>query len=149
MVQANRSFLHTFNLDQQSTSNVNFFELCQTLGVYSTDDFDLTNINEVFIYCTETEDGHELTWQIHKLNSGSPECYLVIGKHAEYNNILNKYIQLETMINHMPCNVYWMDNDLTHIGCNQNVLDMLDIEKDKYIGSTYEEREKLLFPLNP
>lgn len=139
VVQVNKSFLHVFNLHQEDIKGSNFFELCKTLNISSSEDLDLKNISDVFIYCTETKEGHELTWQIHKLNSSLTVGYFVIGKYAQYRNILNKYLQLETMINHMPCNVYWMDKDLTHIGCNQNVLDMLDLKKDKYIGSTYEE----------
>lgn len=134
--RANEAFLNTFNLDGNGIANGSFFELCQRLGIHSINDFNQLDIEDSFIFCTNTEDGSELTWQIRRLY---PNGYLVIGKYEDYKKILNKYFQLKTMINHMPCNVYWMDKDLTHIGCNQNVLDMLDIESDKYIGSTYEE----------
>ena len=99
----------------------------------------LENIERCYVFCIKTQDGYELTWQVHRTYDEQLASYLVIGKYADYHKLLDHYIQLETMIEHMPCNVYWMDNDLTHIGCNQNVLDMLNLSKEKYVGSTYEE----------
>ncbi len=92
-----------------------------------------------YVYFCETADGYELSWSIRKLRSKNDLVYIITGKHPSYPDLLNSYCRLETMINHMPCNVYWMDRDLTHIGCNQNVLDMLNLTKKEYIGSTYEE----------
>lgn len=80
----------------------------------------------------------EFSWVVHKV-SASDTSYLLIGKFSSYRKILNKYLSLEVMLEHMPCNVYWMDKELTHLGCNQNVLDMCGISREQYNGSTYEE----------
>lgn len=48
-------------------------------------------------------------------------------------------ILLETLIDNMPCNVYWMDKNCVMLGCNRNVLNMLNITKKEYLGKTYEE----------
>jgi Signal transduction histidine kinase len=48
-------------------------------------------------------------------------------------------ILLETLIDNMPCNVYWMDKNCVMLGCNRNVLNMLNTTKKEYLGKTYEE----------
>ncbi len=49
----------------------------------------------------------------------------------------------ETMIAYLPGNVYWMDRNCIHIGCNDNVLKMTGLSKNQYIGKTYEELAEL------
>lgn len=51
---------------------------------------------------------------------------------------------LESMIAHLPGNVYWMDKNCVHIGCNNNVLNMLGLTRKEYIGKTYEELAKIV-----
>ena len=48
-------------------------------------------------------------------------------------------ISLENLLTHMPGNVYWMDKSCIQLGCNNNVLSMLGISRENYIGKTYEE----------
>lgn len=106
-----------------------FISVCDYLDLDSPLDFDFNEIKESYIYCTKTEEGLNLTWQINGLDLGKGKGFLIIGKYAHYHNTLNRYIQLETMISHMPCNVYWMDRDLTHIGPGTN--DRVNFDKTR------------------
>ena len=46
----------------------------------------------------------------------------------------------ENIISCMPGNVYWLDKDGYAVGCNQNVLDMLDMQNiDDFNGLSFEE----------
>ncbi len=56
----------------------------------------------------------------------------------------NELMRLETLIEHLPCNVYWMDKDCMMVGCNRNVLSMLGMHTlTEFSGKTYEQLEKL------
>ncbi len=50
---------------------------------------------------------------------------------------------LESLLAHMPGNVYWMDKNCTQLGCNNNVLTMLHLTREEYIGKTYEELSEI------
>jgi len=39
----------------------------------------------------------------------------------------------------MPCNVYWMDKKCLMAGCNKNVLTMLNLTYEQFIGKSYDE----------
>lgn len=51
----------------------------------------------------------------------------------------DNYFALESMIAHLPGNIYWMDKNCVHLGCNNNVLNLLGITREQYIGTTYED----------
>ncbi|WP_298624435.1 PAS domain-containing protein [uncultured Legionella sp.] len=84
-----------------------------------------------------------LTWEINKLTENH-QCYFLIqtnnkkqlGKEHTIHN-------LEALIENMPCNVYWMDKNCLMAGCNQNVLNMLNLSRDEFNGKSYEELAKL------
>lgn len=52
-------------------------------------------------------------------------------------------LSLESIIAHMPGNVYWLDRSCIQLGCNDNVLKMLGITREQYIGKSYEDLAKL------
>ncbi len=47
------------------------------------------------------------------------------------------------IISCMPNNVYWLDTNCIHLGCNNNVLNMLGVTMEEYIGKTYEALDKI------
>ncbi|KTC84422.1 MULTISPECIES: ATP-binding protein [Legionella] len=55
----------------------------------------------------------------------------------------NEIHQLKTLLENMPCNVYWMDKNCLMLGCNQNVLTMLNMTLEQFRGKTYEELSEL------
>jgi two-component system, OmpR family, aerobic respiration control sensor histidine kinase ArcB len=53
---------------------------------------------------------------------------------------LDELTSLETLIEYLPCNVYWMNTDFTMARCNRNVLAMLGMSRlEEFVGKTYEE----------
>lgn len=58
---------------------------------------------------------------------------------TSYRLIEQRLFRLENMIGHLPGNVYWMDANCIHMGCNDNVLKMLGLPREQYVGATYEQ----------
>lgn len=57
------------------------------------------------------------------------------------NNIVQYY---ESIISHMPGNVYWLDKQCRAVGCNKNVLDMMGLKSiDEFKGLTFEQMGKV------
>lgn len=85
----------------------------------------------------------KLNWQIQEVSDKGRVFYFIrtVGLEAEANK--NEIYQLETLIENMPCNVYWVDKHCKMIDCNQNVLDMLGITREEFRGKTYEELSDL------
>lgn len=87
-----------------------------------------------------------IAWLINAVGgeSGEIEGLVLIGHTSKPIEMVEQKarddkFRLETMIAHLPGNVYWMDKNCIHIGCNTNVLNMLGITREQYIGKTYEE----------
>ena len=72
------------------------------------------------------------------------EGFLVLGNDISKNKITEKYEGLESIIKHLPGNVYWVDLECRQMGCNENVLKMLGTRKEDYIGKTYEELAEIV-----
>lgn len=81
----------------------------------------------------------ELSWNIFQLKQNKSIFYLLQASHLREMDNREDIIRLETLLENMPCNVYWMDKNCTMLGCNQNVLSMLNLHRDEYIGKSYEE----------
>lgn len=69
--------------------------------------------------------------------------YDISKEKSEENIVKEKYFSLESMISHLPGNIYWMDKNCVHLGCNNNVLNMLGITREEYVGKTYEDLAKM------
>ena len=81
----------------------------------------------------------KITWRIQPIEVGIGIFYLLKTIGLKEKNNLNEIYQLETLIESMPCNVYWVDRHCKMIGCNQNVLTMLNMDRNQFRGKTYEE----------
>lgn len=82
-------------------------------------------------------------WHLQRIDVDGHIFYLLKTMDLKEQNNLNEVYQLETLIENMPCNVYWMDNNCRMVGCNQNVLTMLHLNRDQFRGKTYDELSTL------
>lgn len=138
----NCAFANEFNLSVDESRGLPIKDVLKRLSLDFSLDSCLLSREKTQIIRTQTKQGHPFSWIIHRVFSDKEVNYLLIGRFPSYKEIFNKYLQLETMLEHMPCNVYWMDKELTHLGCNQNVLKMCGVKKNQYVGSTYEDIAK-------
>lgn len=85
----------------------------------------------------------KINWQIQKIDCDKTNFYILktIGLEEKINR--NQIFHLQTLIEHMPCNVYWVDKQCKMIGCNKNVLSMLGMTLDEFQGKSYEELSKI------
>lgn len=73
----------------------------------------------------------------------------IMGSTVEKNKTPVEYVKsiknyYENIIACMPGNVFWIDKNSTHLGCNDNVLRMLGLKsREEYSGLTYEEMSKV------
>ena len=84
-----------------------------------------------------------MSWKICPIEHDKSIFYLLQASSFNEADIREDNIRLETLLENMPCNVYWVDKNCTMLGCNQNVLSMLNLHRDEYIGKTYEDLEKI------
>lgn len=86
-------------------------------------------------------DSNTTTWAVATLSDNLDHMVYLLIEQQSINNTLgnNKLQNLETLIMNTPGNIYWMDTNCRMLGCNQNVLDMLGLTMEEYIGTTYEE----------
>ena len=85
----------------------------------------------------------KLNWQIQKIDCDKTNFYILRTIGLEEKTNRNQIFHLQTLIEHMPCNVYWVDKECKMIGCNKNVLSMLGMTLDEFQGKTYEELSKI------
>ena len=94
---------------------------------------------------------HKLNLNLHKLQKEIIEKEnIIIDMQKSITTLKNDImhekdisVSLENLLAHMPGNVYWMDKSCIQLGCNNNVLSMLGMTRDEYIGKTYEELSQI------
>lgn len=86
-----------------------------------------------------TVNNHKLTCSIYSFREHNITYYLFKANLIDEVQVHDEIIRLETLLENMPCNVYWMDKNCTMVGANRNVLSMLNMTREEYIGKTYEE----------
>lgn len=79
-----------------------------------------------------------LAQQIYEITGHLPEHAQSLEEYAKY---MRNY--LESIINSMPGNVFWMDTHSTFWGCNENVLKLMGLTREEYIGKTYDDLVKM------
>ncbi|MFT4057938.1 MAG: ATP-binding protein [Legionella sp.] len=85
----------------------------------------------------------KLDWSVQRMVEDEAVFYFIKTINLEQKRNQNEIFQLETLIENMPCNVYWVDKDCKMINCNQNVLTMLHMRREEFRGKTYEELSEL------
>ncbi|USQ13396.1 response regulator [Legionella lytica] len=87
--------------------------------------------------------GIELNWSFETIEFEDTKYYLVQTLNFTQSKDKETIHNLESLIENMPCNVYWMNKECLMVGCNQNVLNMLQMNKEEFIGKSYEDLSQL------
>ena len=66
-----------------------------------------------------------------------------LSLNPKLNTLEDVHRYYRKIISCMPNNVYWLDTNCIHLGCNNNVLKMVGVTEEEYIGKTYEELDKI------
>ena len=80
-----------------------------------------------------------MAWHFDLIKHNGHEFYLLMTKGLEEKENQNEILKLETLIENLPCNVYWIDKNCIMAGCNENVLNMLDISQEEFKGKSYDQ----------
>ena len=90
---------------------------------------------------------NHITWSLYGFwnNTDEFDSLLLTGKRYDPAAEKEKDIlsRIQSLITHLPGNVYWMDKNCIHLGCNDNILKMIGITREEYVGKTYEELAKI------
>ncbi|RUR19990.1 PAS domain-containing sensor histidine kinase [Legionella sp. km535] len=105
--------------------------LCNFVKEYASLSED-SNISKFYQY-------KSLTWEINELTENNQRYFLIQTNNKKQLGKENTIHNLEVLIENMPCNVYWMDKNCLMVGCNQNVLNMLNLSREEFKGKSYEE----------
>lgn len=105
--------------------------LCNFVKEYASLSED-SNISKFYQY-------KSLTWEINELTENNQRYFLIQTNNKKQLGEENTIHNLEALIENMPCNVYWMDKNCLMVGCNQNVLNMLNLSREEFKGKSYEE----------
>ncbi len=80
-----------------------------------------------------------INWELTEIVDHNQYYYLLRSTNKKEITTESLIHNLELVIDNMPCNVYWMDKNCLMLGCNKNVLNMLGLSKQGFIGKSYEE----------
>lgn len=134
-----------FNYSAKEAIGFSFEVVCSKINT----EFFLANYMDKILSQSITTNIHtilrnmRLTWTVYRLEVDDNFILVLTAVGFEENKRRDEIIRLETLVENMPCNVYWMDKNCIMVGCNQNVLTMLSMKKEEFIGKTYEELSEL------
>lgn len=141
IVLVNKAAEIIFNQTQQELDLYSFRTLCfaRGFGTLFIDAIDRNpaNPNNEVLYTKHNQTKLGWTWET--LTYENTTYHLLKTINYSETEAKNTIRRLETLIENMPCNVYWMDKNCLMMGCNQNCLDMLNMTLDQFVGKTYEE----------
>ena len=124
--------------------NTSFEIFCKKYHWKSLTPIDLISLNyKQTILAMVPFEQLQLHWTIEPINQGRKKLILLTTTDYVEKEKLNELIRLETLVENMPSNVYWVDRDCKMLGCNQNVLSMLNMTRQEYFGKTYEELSEI------
>lgn len=126
-----------FSLNGKKTLGIAFKDICAMSNI----DYFLNNLIESNLITEIPSVIHskKIVWHTQVIEIDNNKFYLLKTQGLEQKDNLNEIYKFETLIENMPCNVYWVDKDCKMLGCNQNVLSMLQMSRDEFYGKTYEE----------
>lgn len=116
---------------------LHFKDFCEIAG------FDTANkilpVSKKIISLTVPLEHLKLTWLIEPIKIDSKLFTVLMTSDFGEKEKRNQILRLETLIENMPSNVYWVDKSCLMIGSNHNVLAMLNLTREQFKGKTYEE----------
>lgn len=141
IVLINKASESIFDQKQQHLQPGSFKNLCMEKGFGSlfleAITTKPTNPNKEIIRTVYNQSVLNWTWE--SLTYDDSTYYLLKTTNYSETEAKNTIRRLETLIENMPCNVYWMDKNCLMMGCNQNCLNMLNMTLEQFVGKTYEE----------
>jgi len=141
----NKNAEKIFKCEASSVVGNTFNEFCKKIKIpYFLDEYK-NNLDSSVLSCEIPTliNKLKLNWQMQKVGAKKDTFYIIRTVGLEEKTNKNEIFQLQTLIENMPCNVYWVDNHCKMIGCNQNVLTMLGMTLQDFKGKTYEELSDL------
>lgn len=135
-----------FCYTEKKSIKKSFNKICSELGIECfIDSYKDKIMRSVPLNISSTIYNFKVIWQAQTITIDNNNFYLLKANNneREEKNKQNEIHQLKTLIENMPCNVYWMDKNCTMMGCNQNVLNMLNITREQFHGKSYEELSAL------
>lgn len=102
----------------------------------------------ILCQCTEINDKVSSPMNPATLQLLIEQVQLVTGHKPDKNKSFLFYTEsmryyLENIINSMPGNVFWMSTSSTFLGCNDNVLKLMGLSREDYIGKNYDDLVKM------
>lgn len=136
----NQEAQNIFHCRNKNFSNINFSEFCLNLNIDPfLQNVQMDILKKASVEITTLIHDLPITWVINNFIINKKQFYLIKSIGFERKSYEEKIYQLQTLIENTPCNVYWVNNDLRMIDCNQNVLNMLNMTREEFKGKSYEE----------
>ncbi|MDP3704386.1 MAG: ATP-binding protein [Legionellaceae bacterium] len=135
----NQAAQKNFRCPEDITIGLSFKALCKICEIQHLDLNKIHHETESKIKIRE----HYYVCKIDKQKVDKKTIFTLLFHDVKLNQDKLQILSLETLIDNMPCNVYWMDKDCCMMGCNKNVLKMLGLTKEEFVDKTYEELEIL------
>jgi two-component system, OmpR family, aerobic respiration control sensor histidine kinase ArcB len=140
----NNSAEKLFGCRSENKIGISFAEFCQQHHMpcfFNVPDFKKNS--EAISVIPTLVNQVQLNWSVQRLDDRDDVFYFLKTMCLEQEKNQNEIFQLETLIENMPCNVYWVDKECKMINCNQNVLNMLQMSREEFRGKTYEELSQI------
>lgn len=130
-----------FGLPANEAIGMEMTSLCQHLSINNIFNPDLETILEhtASSAINSIIFGKKIVWEVIQIEYLQGHYTIFMSQGLMDTETRDDNCRLETLIDNMPCNVYWMDNNCRMLGCNQNVLSMLNMSREQFVGKTYEE----------
>lgn len=81
----------------------------------------------------------KLNWLIERITIDDTGFVVLLTTDYAEKEKQNEIFHLETLIDNLPSNVYWVDKNCLMLGCNQTMLSMLNMTREQFKGKTYNE----------
>lgn len=132
-----------FDIHFSEINKHTFEAFCEKVKIQNFIDAFIGQTSPFSIQISPSSVNMNTNWCFSSVPEQNNDFYLLISQGLDYRLTQNEILKLETLIENMPCNVYWMDKNCIMIGSNQNVLNMLNLSKEQFRGKSYEELAKL------
>lgn len=143
IVLFNRQAEKLFSIAALEIESTNFDSFCHKANIKNFIEPFVDQTRPISVDITPCAQNGNIAWHFASVIDQRSEFYLLISQDLHDNFAQNEILKLETLVENMPCNVYWMDKKCIMAGCNQNVLNMLNLTMEQFRGKSYEELASL------
>jgi len=128
-----------FECDKQDVEGLHFDEFCKGANFHLDVDFNLSFTGDKKIPFNHSGNQIQLTWLIEFVEIENQSYFVLLTKNLVENKQQNEINRLNTLIENIPANVYWIDKNCLMLGCNHNVLATFNMTYEQFCGKTHEE----------